>query len=123
PVLERLGTWEIIFIDDGSCDDTLELIRALHRTDARIRAVALSRNFGKEIAIAAGLRYARGDAVVIMDADLQHPPEVIEAFEAKWRAGYQVVYGERLARAHENRLRRFLSRAFYRTFNALSKCE
>src|SRR5690606_34696861 len=78
PVLERLGTWEIIFIDDGSCDDTLELIRALHRTDARIRAVALSRNFGKEIAIAAGLRYARGDAVVIMDADLQHPPEVIE---------------------------------------------
>lgn len=123
PVLERLGDWEVVFVDDGSTDGTLELIRAMNRSDPRIRAVALSRNFGKEIAIAAGLRYARGDAVVIMDADLQHPPEVIEVFEAKWRAGYQVVYGERLERAHEGRVRRFLSRAFYRTFNALSKCE
>lgn len=123
PVLDRLGDWEIVFIDDGSTDGTLELVRTLNRTDARIRAVALSRNFGKEIAIAAGLRYARGDAVVIMDADLQHPPEVIEAFEAKWRAGYQVVYGERLERAHEGRLRQLLSRAFYQTFNTLSKSD
>lgn len=123
PVLERLGGWEIVFVDDGSTDGTLDLVRTINRTDARIGAVALSRNFGKEIAIAAGLRYARGDAVVIMDADLQHPPEVIEAFEAKWRAGYQVVYGERLERAHEGRLRQLLSRAFYRTFNALSKCD
>ncbi len=123
PVLDRFGAWEIVFVDDGSTDGTLELIRTKHRSDRRIKAVALSRNFGKEIAIAAGLRYARGDAVIIMDADLQHPPEVIEAFLAKWRAGYQVVYGERLDRSHEGRVRRFLSRAFYRTFNALSKSD
>jgi len=123
PVLERLGDWEIIFVDDGSTDGTLEAIRAVNLTDPRVKAVALSRNFGKEIAIAAGMRYARGDAVVIMDADLQHPPEVIEAFVAKWRAGFQVVYGERLDRAHESPIRRMLSRAFYRVFNALSKCD
>lgn len=123
PVLERLGDWEIIFVDDGSTDGTLETVRAVNLTDPRVKAVALSRNFGKEIAIAAGMRYARGDAVVIMDADLQHPPEVIEAFVAKWRAGFQVVYGERLDRAHESPIRRMLSRAFYRVFNALSKCD
>ncbi|MCL4767594.1 MAG: glycosyltransferase family 2 protein [Hyphomicrobiaceae bacterium] len=123
PVLERIGAWEIVFVDDGSADGTLDMIRAAHQSDPRVRAVALSRNFGKEIAIAAGLRYARGDAVVIMDADLQHPPEVIEVFEAKWRAGYQVVYGERLDRASAGTVRRLLSRAFYRTFNALSKCD
>ncbi len=123
PILDRLGAWEIVFVDDGSTDGTLEAIRLKHRADPRIKAVAFSRNFGKEIAIAAGLRYARGDAVVIMDADLQHPPEVIEAFMAKWRAGYQVVYGERLDRSHEGRVRRFLSGAFYRTFNALSKSD
>lgn len=123
PVLERLGDWDIIFVDDGSTDGTLEAIRAVNLSDPRVKAVALSRNFGKEIAIAAGMRYARGDAVVIMDADLQHPPEVIEAFVAKWRAGFQVVYGERLDRAHESPIRRMLSRAFYRVFNALSKCD
>ncbi|HEX7072475.1 MAG TPA: glycosyltransferase family 2 protein [Hyphomicrobiaceae bacterium] len=123
PILDRIGPWEIVFVDDGSTDGTLDTIRAKHRSDPRIKAVSLSRNFGKEIAIAAGLRYACGDAVVTMDADLQHPPEVIETFVEKWRAGYQVVYGERLDRSHEGRLRRFLSRAFYRTFNALSKCD
>lgn len=122
PVLERLGNWEIVFVDDGSTDGTLEAIRAINLKDSRVKAVALSRNFGKEIAVAAGLRYARGDAVVIMDADLQHPPEVIETFVAKWRDGFQIVYGERLDRAHESPIRRALSRAFYRVFNALSRC-
>lgn len=123
PVLDRVGNWEILFVDDGSSDGTLDLIRAARESEPRIKAVALSRNFGKEIAIAAGLRYASGNAVVMMDADLQHPPEVIEAFVAKWRAGYQVVYGERLDRRSESALRRLLSRAFYRTFNTLSKCD
>ena len=123
PVLERIGDWEIIFVDDGSTDATLDRLRAARQSEPRVKAVALSRNFGKEIAIAAGLRYANGDAVVVMDADLQHPPEVIEAFVAKWRAGYRVVYGERLDRASEGAVRRLLSRAFYRTFNALSKSD
>lgn len=123
PVLDRIGAWEVVFIDDGSTDGTLELIRAQNRSDPRIKAVALSRNFGKEIAIAAGLRYARGDAVVIMDADLQHPPEIIEEFVKKWRAGYQVIYGERLDRKNEGAVRRFLSHAFYKTFNMVSKCD
>lgn len=124
PVLDRLGgDWEIVFVDDGSTDSTLDQIRAARKSDSRIKAVALSRNFGKEIAIAAGLRYVGGDAVVVMDADLQHPPEVIEAFVAKWRAGYQVVYGERLDRKSESAMRRLLSQGFYRTFNALSKCD
>jgi glycosyltransferase involved in cell wall biosynthesis len=123
PVLERIGAWEIVFVDDGSSDGTLGLIRSAHATDPRIKAISFSRNFGKEIAIAAGLRYVRGDAAVIMDADLQHPPELIEEFVAKWRAGYQVVYGERLDRDADGALRRLLSRAFYRTFNALSKSD
>lgn len=124
PVLDRLGgNWEIVFVDDGSSDATLDLIRGARKEDDRIKAIALSRNFGKEIAIAAGLRYASGDAVVIMDADLQHPPEVIEAFVEKWRAGYQVVYGERIDRRSESAVRRLLSQAYYKTFNALSKSD
>ncbi len=124
PELDRLRLdWEIVFVDDGSVDNTLELIRAARHSEPRIKAVSFSRNFGKEIAIAAGLRYARGDAVVIMDADLQHPPEMIDQFVAKWRAGFQVVYGERLDRASEGAVRRVFSEAFYKTFNALSKCD
>ena len=99
PILNRIGDWELVFIDDGSTDGTLAQIRALHDADARIKAISFSRNFGKEIAIAAGLRYVRGAATVIMDADLQHPPEVIDTFIAHWRDGYQVVYGERQDRA------------------------
>ena len=80
PVLDGLGmTWEMVFVDDGSMDDTLDKLRQLHTVDDRIKAVSLSRNFGKEIALAAGLRYARGDAAILMDADLQHPPELLAA--------------------------------------------
>ena len=123
PILDRLGTWEIVFIDDGSTDGTLAALKRLHEGDPRIKAVSFSRNFGKEIAIAAGLRYVRGDAAIIMDADLQHPPEVVEEFVAKWRAGYQVVYGVRLDRATDGPFRRFYSHSFYRLFNALSKSD
>jgi glycosyltransferase involved in cell wall biosynthesis len=117
PVLEReTAGFEVIFVDDGSADDSLAVIRAIHAEDARFRAVSFSRNFGKEIAIAAGLDHARGQAVAIMDADLQHPPEVLAAFLAQWRAGFQMVYGVRVDREGESRLKREFAHAFYKLF-------
>lgn len=112
--------FEIVCVDDGSRDDTFERLRQAHVREPRIRAVAFSRNFGKEVGIAAGLRYARGRAVVIMDADLQHPPEVIAEFVAKWREGYAMVYGVRRDRSTDGPLRRALSQAFYKLFDAVS---
>src|SRR5690349_9484915 len=107
PVLNRIGVhWEEVFVDDGRRDDTSEAIRSLSRDEPRIGAVSFSRNFGKEIAIAAGLDHAQGDAVVIMDADLQHPPEMIETFVERWREGYDMVYGQRTDRSDETRVKR-----------------
>src|SRR5215831_3687670 len=121
PVLAETGLpWEIVFVDDGSTDATLEKLRAMHARDGRIKAVSLSRNFGKEIAIAAGLSYAQGDAVILMDADLQHPPELIRQFVALWQDGYDIVYGQRTDRAADSALRRMFSRAFYTAFHTLS---
>ncbi|WP_244470684.1 glycosyltransferase family 2 protein [Microvirga massiliensis] len=117
PVLDRASSnWEIVFVDDGSSDDTLARIRARNQRDPRIGAVSLSRNFGKEIALAAGLDHAQGRAVVIMDADLQHPPEMIETFVQYWREGYVMVYGQRTDRTDETRLKRNFARLFYRLF-------
>ncbi|GHD98078.1 hypothetical protein U879_11865 [Defluviimonas sp. 20V17] len=121
-VLEDLGLeWTILFVDDGSVDATRDLIRLWHARDARIRAVFLSRNFGKEVAIAAGLRKARGDAVVVMDADLQHPPETIRDFVAAWHEGAEVVFGHRADEAHAGLMRRLASQAFYPVFRLLSQ--
>jgi glycosyltransferase involved in cell wall biosynthesis len=117
PVLERITPdWEIVFVDDGSADDTLGWIRAQAMMEPRIGAISFSRNFGKEIAIAAGLDHARGRAMVIMDADLQHPPEMIETFVERWREGYVMVYGQRVDRADESVLKRNSARLFYRIF-------
>lgn len=117
PVLDQAVTsWEVLFIDDGSRDDTLVRLRALSEADSRIRAVSFSRNFGKEIALAAGLDHAHGRAVVIIDADLQHPPETILTFVAKWREGYDMVYGQRVDRSTDGPIRRWLSRRFYDVF-------
>lgn len=117
PLLDRLSKdWELIFVDDGSSDETFAHIAAAHLKDARIRCVSFSRNFGKEIAIAAGLDAARGDAVVIMDADLQHPPEMIEKFMALWREGYDVVYGQRIDRHTDSWARRAFTAVFYHLF-------
>lgn len=118
PVLERCAaSFEIVFVDDGSSDATLAGLRELHKEDARVKAVSFSRNFGKEIAIAAALDHSRGAAVVLMDADLQHPPETIAQFIAKWREGYKNVYGVRRDRAGEPLLRTLFANLFYGLFD------
>jgi polyisoprenyl-phosphate glycosyltransferase len=115
PVLERIGlTFEIIFVDDGSADATLETLRELAQADERVSALSFSRNFGKEIAIAAGLDAARGQAVVILDSDLQHPPEIIPQFVEKWREGYKNVYGKRADRNTDPKVRSLFTQLFYR---------
>jgi glycosyltransferase involved in cell wall biosynthesis len=117
PVLEGIVTdFEILFVDDGSSDDTFDRISRVAKGDPRIRALAFSRNFGKEIAIAAGLDHAHGRAVILIDADLQHPPESIGAFVAKWREGYDMVYGQRIDRSADGPLRRWFTGLFYKVF-------
>ena len=121
PVLDSLDLeWEVIFVDDGSTDGTLNLLRTLNGRDVRFKAVSLSRNFGKEIAAAAGLTYATGDAAVLMDADLQHPPELICDLVARWNEGFDIVYGQRLDRRADTPLHRLSARAFYAVFGKLS---
>jgi glycosyltransferase involved in cell wall biosynthesis len=120
-VLEDLDLqWDIILVDDGSTDDTLTQIRRMNDEDSRIKSVALSRNFGKENAVAAGLRYATGDAAIIIDGDLQHPPELLQEFVRLWRGGYDVVYGERTDRKGLPTPRNALANIFYGLFRALS---
>jgi glycosyltransferase involved in cell wall biosynthesis len=98
------GDWEILFIDDGSSDGTLAVIGASHERDPRVRGLSLSRNFGKEAALSAGLDYASGRAVVPLDVDLQDPPELMVEMVAKWRAGADVVYGVRRNRETDRHL-------------------
>jgi len=121
-VLDRIGLpYEIVVVDDCSSDATYDRLLALHARDPRVKAVRFSRNFGKEIALAAGLRHARGAAVVLMDADLQHPPELIETFVAEWRQGAQIVYGKRDRTGETPGVRRWLTRRFYRLFDAVGE--
>jgi glycosyltransferase involved in cell wall biosynthesis len=122
PVLDSVGMrWEIICIDDGSRDDTLRRLVTAHDRESRIKVVALSRNFGKERALSAGLAYATGDAVIPMDADLQHPPEAIPTMLAKWREGYEVVYAVRNQRVGQSWMAKLQARAFYWVFDLLSE--
>lgn len=124
-LIERLEgldeSWSALFVDDGSRDGTLARLRELAAADRRFSALALSRNFGKEAALAAGLRHATGDAVVLMDADLQHPPELIPRFVEAWRAGGKVVFGLRQDRVGESAARTSLSRIFYGLFRLVSE--
>ena len=110
----------VLYVDDGSADRTWEIIEALTQRDPRASGLKLSRNFGKEAAMTAGLDEADADAVVVIDADLQDPPELIPALVEQWRAGYDVVYATRSARAGETGFKRFTSAAFYRTMEKLS---
>ena len=125
PVLEQLddpaaGSFEILFVDDGSTDETFARLRSLSQSDGRVRAICLSRNFGKEAALTAGLDEARGLAVVPMDVDLQDPPEVLKAMVAKWREGFEVVYGVRDNRTSDSLPKRLTADLYYRAHNRLS---
>jgi glycosyltransferase involved in cell wall biosynthesis len=112
--------WEILFVDDGSEDATLAAILKAHQGDRRVRALSLSRNFGKEAALTAGLDHAAGEAVIPIDVDLQDPPEVIGAMLAKWRDGYEVVYGVRTNRESDSLPKRLTADLYYRAHNYLS---
>jgi dolichol-phosphate mannosyltransferase len=120
-VMARLdGPVELILVNDGSCDRSLELIRHLHEKDSRICYLSLARNFGHQIAVTAGLSFVRGQVVVILDADLQDPPELIPEMIEKWQQGYQVVYAQRTQRRKESWFKRFTAYAFYRLLKRLA---
>ncbi|GEP52958.1 glycosyltransferase family 2 protein [Reyranella soli] len=121
PLMERDGfRFEIVFVNDGSRDNTLAHLLDRGALDRRLRIVNLSRNFGKEAALTAGIDHARGDVIVPMDIDLQDPPELIEPFMARWREGYDIVYGVRTQRASDTAAKRLSANWFYRVFNTMS---
>ena len=122
-VLEQISgfAYEVIYVDDGSVDDTLDILRDLQSSDQRVRVVSLSRNFGHQIAVTAGLRSALGDVVGIMDADLQDPPEVLPEMLERWHGGAEVVYGVRTVREGETAFKRWTSAIFYRFLASLSE--
>lgn len=115
--------WEVLFINDGSCDNTLSVIKDLRRKDMRISYVDLSRNFGKENAMLAGFDYVTGDYMVIMDADLQHPPHVILKMLEKWEEGYEDVYAKRITRGKESWIRKRASLLFYSLLQKTTRIE
>ncbi len=124
PVLEgaQLG-YEILFIDDGSTDHSFALLAGMACDDPRIRVISFSRNFGKEAALSAGLDHARGDVLVPIDVDLQDPPELIPALFARWREGFDVVYGIRSDRGTNSFVKRVTAMLFYRLFNRITATE
>lgn len=112
---------EIVYVNDGSNDNTLSVLQELREKDPRVAIVDLSRNFGKEIAMTAGLDHARGDAVVVIDADLQDPPELIPEFLKYWQEGYDVVYAQRIAREGETIIKKATAHAFYRIMQQVGR--
>lgn len=112
--------WEFIFVDDGSTDQSLDVLRGLANGDQRVRVLSLTRNFGHQAAITAGLDHARGDGVAVLDADLQDPPELLPDMIAQWRSGYDVVYALRRAR-EASALKKFCYRAFYRVLSRIAE--
>ncbi|OBZ13354.1 MULTISPECIES: glycosyltransferase family 2 protein [Bacillales] len=117
------GSYELIFVNDGSKDRTVELISMIGDFDPSVRLINFSRNFGHQIAISAGMDYAQGDAIVVIDADLQDPPEVILDMIAKWKEGYEVVYGKRLKRKGETVFKKLTAKIFYRTLRSLTNVD
>ncbi|MGH7909199.1 MAG: glycosyltransferase family 2 protein [Thermodesulfobacteriota bacterium] len=112
---------EIIYVNDGSTDHTLVIMQRIRESDPRVAIVDLSRNFGKEIALTAGLDYASGDVVVVIDADLQHPPELIPELIKHWMDGYDVVYAKRISRSEENIIKKTTTYVFYRLIQLVSR--
>ncbi|MCS6813539.1 MAG: glycosyltransferase family 2 protein [Cyanobacteria bacterium] len=120
-VMDQLdGTSELLLVNDGSRDRTLELLRDLHEKDHRICYLSLARNFGHQIAVTAGLNFARGKVVIILDADLQDPPELIPQMLERWRQGYHVVYAQRSQRQQESWFKRWTAYLFYRLLHHLA---
>lgn len=121
-VIDQLGiTYELVCVDDGSSDGTVDKVVEHHLKDSRIKIVELSRNFGKELALTAGLQHTRGDAVVMIDADLQHPPELIATMVNRWREGFEMVIAARRSRETDPWLKRLNARAFYWIFTRISE--
>ncbi|REK69377.1 glycosyltransferase family 2 protein [Paenibacillus paeoniae] len=123
-VMDRAdGRYELIFVNDGSKDRSVELVKSFSANDQNVRLIDFSRNFGHQIAITAGMDYAKGDAVVVIDADLQDPPEVILDMIAKWKDGYEVVYGRRLKRKGETLFKKLTALAFYRLLRSMTNVD
>jgi glycosyltransferase involved in cell wall biosynthesis len=123
-VMEKISdSCEVIFVNDGSRDRSGDLLDAVHEEDTRFKVVHLSRNFGHQVAITAGLEFAAGDTVTMIDADLQDPPEVALEFLAKWREGFEVVYGVRSDREGETFFKLFTAQIFYRLFRSINSFE
>jgi dolichol-phosphate mannosyltransferase len=124
PVLDALdGPAEIVFVNDGSQDRSLEILKELRRRDPRVKVLSFSRNFGHQVAITAGLDHAAGEAMVILDADLQDPPELIPELAAKWREGFEVVYAVRTRREGESAFKRGTALLFYRLLRRLTSVD
>jgi len=120
-VIDELGgPAELVFVDDGSTDLSLKMIREWRKRDERICYLSLARNFGHQTAVSAGLNFARGRAVIVIDGDLQDPPEIIPSMVEKWREGYEVVYAQRRRRQRETWFKRFAAYAFYRVLEKLA---
>ena len=115
--------YELIFVNDGSRDRTVELIEMISQFDSHVRLIDFSRNFGHQIAISAGMDYAQGDAVIVIDADLQDPPEIILQMIEKWKEGYEVVYGKRLKRKGETLFKKLTAKLFYRLLRSMTNVD
>ncbi len=113
-------TFEILYVNDGSRDNTIDLLQEIADQDSRVRLLSFARNFGHQAAVTAGVDHSNGDAIVIIDADLQDPPHVIAEMFAKWREGYDVVYGQRAARQGESAFKLATAKLFYRSLNSIS---
>lgn len=124
-VLEKLNKYEheIVFVNDGSKDKTLEILEKIAEEDKNVKVISFSRNFGHQAAVTAGLKYTIGDAVVIMDADMQDPPEVIEDMINLWEQGNEVIYAKRKSRKGETKFKLFTAKMFYKILNGLSNSE
>ena len=124
PIIDKNNyEFEVLFVNDGSKDNTLDIIRKLREKDSRISYIDFSRNFGKEIAMMAGMDYAKGDAIIFMDADLQDPPELIPELVKYWEQGYDDVYARRKSRQGETFLKKITSKAYYKILQKLTKVE
>jgi dolichol-phosphate mannosyltransferase len=112
--------WELILVNDGSADETVERINDVRKKDKRVRLVNFARNFGQQAAVKAGMDYSKGEAVIVIDADLQDPPEVIHDLIKKWHEGYEVVYAQRTKRVGESKLKLWTAKLFYRIINKIT---